>query len=67
MITGELKSQLDKIWDAFWTGGISYPLSVIEQFIYLLFLRRLDERQFAELLDLPIRNVIFTPVQKKSL
>ena len=34
MITGELKSQVDKIWEAFWTGGISNPLSVIEQFTY---------------------------------
>lgn len=32
MITGELKSQVDKIWEAFWTEGISNPLSVIEQF-----------------------------------
>ena len=48
MITGELKSQVDKIWDAFWTVGISNPLSVIEQFTYLLFIRRLDERQLLE-------------------
>lgn len=48
MITGELKSQVDKIWEAFWTGGISNPLSVIEQFTYLLFVRRLDERQLLE-------------------
>ena len=48
MITGELKSQVDKIWEAFWTGGISNPLSVIEQFTYLLFIRRLDERQLLE-------------------
>lgn len=40
MITGELKSQVDKIWEAFWTGGISNPLTVIEQFTYLLFIRR---------------------------
>ena len=45
MITGELKSQTDKIWEAFWTGGISNPLTVIEQFTYLLFIRRMDERQ----------------------
>ena len=47
MITGELKSQVDKIWEAF-DGGISNPLSVIEQFTYLLFIRRLDERQLLE-------------------
>ena len=48
MITGELKSQVDKIWETFWTGGISNPLTVIEQFTFLLFLRRLDERQLLE-------------------
>ncbi|MDQ6967214.1 MAG: class I SAM-dependent DNA methyltransferase, partial [Mariprofundaceae bacterium] len=48
MITGELKSQVDKIWEAFWTGGISNPLTVIEQFTFLLFLRRLDESQLLE-------------------
>jgi len=48
MITGELKSQVDKIWEAFWTGGISNPLTVIEQFTFLPFLRRIDERQLLE-------------------
>lgn len=43
MITGELKSQVDKIWDTMWSGGISNPLSVIEQLTYLLFIKRLDE------------------------
>jgi len=43
MLTGEIRSQIDKIWDAFWSGGISNPLEVIEQITYLLFLRRLDE------------------------
>ena len=70
MITGELKSQVDKIWEAFWTGGISNPLSVIEQFTYLLFIRRLDERQLLEekkanTVGIPIRNVIFTTAQKE--
>ncbi len=43
MLTGEIRSQIDAIWNAFWTGGISNPLEVIEQITYLLFLRRLDE------------------------
>ena len=41
MITGELKSKVDRVWDAFWSGGISNPLEVIEQITYLLFIRRL--------------------------
>jgi type I restriction enzyme M protein len=70
MITGELKSQVDKIWEAFWTGGISNPLSVIEQFTYLLFIRRLDERQLLEekkanTVGIPIQNEIFSPAQKE--
>lgn len=43
MITGELKTKVDKIWDTMWSGGISNPLSVIEQLTYLLFIKRLDE------------------------
>lgn len=43
MLTGELRNQVDRIWDAFWSGGISNPLEVMEQFTYLLFMRRLDE------------------------
>ncbi len=42
MITGELKSKIDRVWDAFWSGGISNPLEVIEQITYLLFLQRID-------------------------
>ncbi len=45
VITGELKSKIDGVWNAFWTGGISNPLEVIEQITYLLFLRRLDDLQ----------------------
>src|SRR5437867_3683043 len=43
MLTGEIRNQIDKIWDAFWAGGIANPLEVIEQITYLLFIRRLDE------------------------
>ena len=43
MITGELRAQVDNIWNTMWSGGISNPLSVIEQLTYLLFIKRLDE------------------------
>ena len=43
MITGELKGKVDRVWDQFWSGGISNPLQVIEQITYLLFIRRLDD------------------------
>lgn len=48
MLTGEIRSQIDAIWNSFWTGGISNPLEVIEQITYLLFLRRLDELETVE-------------------
>jgi len=70
MITGELKSQVDKIWESFWTGGVSNPLTVIEQFTYLLFIRRLDETQLLEekkaaFIKKPVANIIFTPEQQE--
>src|SRR5437773_6182311 len=43
MLTGQLRNQVDRLWDAFWSGGISSPLEVIEQITYLLFLKRLDD------------------------
>jgi type I restriction enzyme M protein len=34
MLTGEIRSKIDALWNAFWTGGISNPLEVIEQITY---------------------------------
>ena len=45
VITGDIKNKVDAVWDAFWTGGISNPLEVMEQITYLLFIRRLDDEQ----------------------
>jgi len=43
MITGELKNKVDRLWEMFWTGGLTNPLDVIEQITYLMFIRDLDE------------------------
>jgi type I restriction enzyme M protein len=48
MITGELRSKIDAVWNAFWAGGIANPLEVIEQITYLLFMRGLDEAHTRE-------------------
>ena len=48
MLTGEVRNRVDRVWDAFWSGGISNPLEVMEQITYLLFLRRLDDLQTLE-------------------
>src|SRR5438477_8127787 len=64
MLTGEIRNQIDAIWNAFWSGGISNPLEVIEQITYLLFIRRLDELQTVEelkasRLGTPLERVVF--------
>lgn len=64
MITGTIKSQIDRIWDAFWAGGISNPLEVVEQITYLLFIKRLDDLQKLEenkalRTGKPVERVIF--------
>ena len=68
MITGELKSKIDTIWNAFWSGGIANPLEVIEQITYLLFIRRLDDLQTlaekkANRAGQPIEHPLFQPGQ----
>lgn len=45
MITGAIKNKIDKIWTDIWAGGISNPLTVIEQLTYLMFIRSLDEKE----------------------
>ncbi|WP_133407294.1 type I restriction-modification system subunit M [Parashewanella tropica] len=70
MLTGKLKNQVDEVWEVFWTGGVTNPISVIEQFTYLLFIRRLDEihtarERQAMLLDAEVANPIFSSEQEK--
>jgi type I restriction enzyme M protein len=69
MITGEIRAQVDRIWDAFWSGGISNPLEVIEQMTYLLFIKRLDDlhtvqEKKASRLSRPIEKPVFGPKQQ---
>jgi type I restriction enzyme M protein len=48
MITGPLRSAVDKLWEEFWTGGITNPLTVIEQISFLMFARMLDINESRE-------------------
>ena len=45
MVTGVIKNKIDKIWTDIWAGGITNPLTVIEQLTYLIFIRSLDEKE----------------------
>ena len=45
MVTGAIKNKVDKIWDDIAAGGITNPITVIEQLTYLMFIRSLDEKE----------------------
>lgn len=45
MVTGEIKNKVDKIWLDIWAGGITNPITVVEQLTYLMFIRSLDEKE----------------------
>ena len=45
MVTGTIKIKVDKLWTDIWAGGITNPLTVIEQLTYLMFIRSLDEKE----------------------
>lgn len=62
MITGELKNKIDRLWEMFWTGGITNPLDVIEQITYLMFIRDLDvldcsRRKESQMLRIPFNGI----------
>lgn len=48
MITGEIKLQIDRIWDVFWTSGMTNPMNILEQMTYLFFMKMLDDKQRQE-------------------
>ncbi|MBS3084273.1 SAM-dependent DNA methyltransferase, partial [Candidatus Pacearchaeota archaeon] len=43
MLHSELKSKINKLWDKFWSGGLSNPITAIEQMSYLLFMKKLED------------------------
>ena len=64
MITGDLRSKVDAIWNTFWTGGITNPMEILDQLTFLLFIRRLDdlyilEENKANRLKQPIAHRVF--------
>ena len=70
MITGELRSKVDKIWETFWSGGITNPLEVIEQFTYLLFIKGLDDKEIIKENDAILLGIDFDrtfPEDKQNL
>ncbi len=64
MITGEIKNRIDAIWDTYWVGGITNPMSVLEQMTYLFFMKMIDDAQLkkeaeANILGVKLSNPTF--------
>lgn len=51
MLNSKIKSSIDRLWDKFWSGGISNPLTAIEQISYLLFMKRIDQMDLKKVQD----------------
>ena len=68
MVTGELRSKVDSLWEIFWTGGLTNPLDVVEQMTYLMFIHDLDDSdnlhaKEAAMLGLPYTSIFAKEVQ----
>ena len=68
MLTGELRNKIDRLWETFWTGGITNPLDVVEQMTYLMFIHDLDETdnlraKESAMLGLPHKSIFAGEVQ----
>ena len=68
MITGEIKNRIDAIWDTYWVGGITNPMSVLEQMTYLFFMKMIDDAQLKKEAEANILGVIlFDPTFKEGM
>ena len=64
MITGEIKNRIDRIWDIFWSSGMTNPMTILEQMTYLFFMKMLDDKQRQEEANAaiwgnPLQNPVF--------
>lgn len=64
MLNSTLKSSIGRLWDKFWSGGISNPLTAIEQISYLLFMKRLDELDTKKKQDAEFTGEGYEPIFK---
>jgi len=64
MLENELKSQIRRIWNKFWEGGIANPLIAIEQISYLIFMKRLEDMDIQHKRGAQRRNEKYTSIYK---
>ena len=64
MLHTELKSKINKLWDKFWSGGISNPLQAIEQISYLIFMKRLEDKDIQREQEANLKEEKFYSIYK---
>jgi type I restriction enzyme M protein len=62
MLHAELKSKIRKLWDKFWSGGISNPLQAIEQISYLIFMKKLEDKDVLDEQKATLKNIKFKSI-----
>ena len=62
MLDSELKSQINQLWEKFWSSGISNPLTAIEQMSYLIFMKRLEDEDNENEMDAKFIGVDFVSI-----
>lgn len=65
MLSNDLKSKINKLWDKFWSRGIANPITAIEQISYLLFMRRIDETDIADKARADFAGLKYTTIFRK--
>lgn len=61
MITGDLKSKIDQIWNIFHSGGVPTTMTIVEQLTYLIFIKDLDETEIRNERK-ALRGFKYTPI-----
>lgn len=62
MLDQELKSKINLLWDKFWSGGISNPLQAIEQISYLIFMKKLENKDILEQQNASLKGTNFKSI-----
>jgi type I restriction enzyme M protein len=65
MLHTELKSNIRKLWDKFWSGGISNPLQAIEQISYLIYMKRLEDKDIQKEQEAMLKGETFHSIFEK--
>ena len=62
MLETNLKSKIRKLWDKFWSGGISNPLQAIEQISYLIFMKKMEDKDVLEQQNATLKGIKFKSI-----